>query len=134
MVYNLGALWLVNIVLRDEEKENEVPAEKKVEELVRNMERYRNVQRRRMVKAQMQECQGMVKGEGLGLVKVVERVRGEVLGLDGGREMVGVLVGVVGTVVRQFEGKITTGGNKVKEGEDVVIAEEDEEEEKEEEN
>jgi len=63
-VFSVGAVWLLSVVLKEEEKEEQKPAEdKNVESLVLNMQKYRNIFRQNLVKALINESQQHHKAE-----------------------------------------------------------------------
>ena len=63
-VFSVGAVWLLSVVLKEEEKEEQKPAEdKNVESLVLNMQKYRNIFRQNLVKALIHESQQHHKAE-----------------------------------------------------------------------
>ena len=63
-MFSVGTVWLLSVVLKEEEKEEQKPAEdKNVESLVLNMQKYRNIFRQNLVKALINESQQHHKAE-----------------------------------------------------------------------
>ena len=55
LIFNLGAMWLISIVLKDEEKED-ILDQKKLDPIVVNMQKYRNSFRQCIIKSLINEC------------------------------------------------------------------------------
>lgn len=117
-VFAVGAVWLLSVVLKDEDKEDLVQPrsgeDESVQTLIQSMQRYRNVYRQGLTKAIIHESQLHAKGGELQILASIQAVQREIQEsiafFDSQKEPVQYCISALANLLRPFEGSKAVWG------------------------
>lgn len=116
-VFGVGALWMVQVALKEEDAAQVLPQEKSLAPIVQGMVRFRNALRSTVVKQLISECQAFTKNqEQLHLLRQVERVQQDVVRnmewFENAKEKVYYCQVALSCMIKPFEASKAVQGDK----------------------
>ncbi|CDW84627.1 ubiquitin hect domain family protein [Stylonychia lemnae] len=117
LIYNLGAIWLISNVLKDEEKDDQIKDNNGLEQLILNMQKFRNIIRVNMIKQLIHESQLMSKQqENFNLMRQLEKIQIDIIAFlpqfQNGKDQIQLCLSAISNILKPFDGNKNLWGER----------------------